>query len=67
MCMFDHVCLSVLFVSLRALTHPGVRHGSLLDSLLNMQLASRNPFSGQFVADYFFWQCLLARPLQHAL
>ena len=67
MCMFDHVCLSVLFVSLRALTHPGVRHGSLLDSLLNMQLASRNPFSGQFVADYVFWQCLLARPLQHAL
>ena len=54
MCMFDHVCLSVLFVSLRALTHPGVRHGSLLDSLLNMQLASRNPFSGQFVADFFF-------------
>ena len=26
-------------------------HGSLLDSLLNMQLASRNPFSGQIVAD----------------
>ena len=26
-------------------------HGSLLDSLLNMQLASRNPFSGKIVAD----------------
>ena len=26
-------------------------HGSILDSLLNMQLASRNPFSGQIVAD----------------
>jgi len=26
-------------------------HGSLLDSLLNMQLASRNPFSVQIVAD----------------
>jgi len=27
-------------------------HGSLLDSLLNVQLAaSRNPFSGQIVAD----------------
>ena len=26
-------------------------HGSLLGSLLNMQLASRNPFSGQIVAD----------------
>jgi len=26
-------------------------HGSLLDSLLNMQLASRNPFSGQILAD----------------
>ena len=26
-------------------------HGSLLDSLFNMQLASRNPFSGQIVAD----------------
>ena len=26
-------------------------HGSLLDSLVNMQLASRNPFSGQIVAD----------------
>ena len=36
--------------------------GSLLGSLLNMQLASRNPFSGQF-----FLQSLLARPLQHAL
>ena len=29
--------------------------GSLLDSLLKMQLASRNPFSGQIVADYFFF------------
>ena len=29
-------------------------HGSLLDSLLNMQLASWNPFSGQIVADYMF-------------
>ena len=28
--------------------------GSLFDSLLNMQLASRNPFSGQIVADYVF-------------
>ena len=37
-------------------------HGSLLGSLLNMQLASRNPFSGQF-----FLQSLLAHPLQHAL
>ena len=37
-------------------------HGSLLGSLLNMQLASRSPFSGQF-----FLQSLLARPLQHAL
>ena len=26
-------------------------HGSLLDSLLNMQQASRSPFSGQIVAD----------------
>ena len=26
-------------------------HGSLLDSLVNMQLSSRNPFSGQIVAD----------------
>ena len=26
-------------------------HGSLLDSLLNMQLASRSPFTGQIVAD----------------
>ena len=26
-------------------------HGSLLDSLLDMQLASRNPFSGQIVAN----------------
>ena len=26
-------------------------HRSLLDSLFNMQLASRNPFSGQIVAD----------------
>ena len=42
-------------------------HGSLLDSLSNMQLASRNPFSGQIVADYFFCQGLLAHPLQHAL
>ena len=32
-------------------------HGSLLDSLLNMRLASRNPNAGQIVADYkFFWQ-----------
>ena len=30
-------------------------HESLLDSFLNMQLASRNPFSGQIVADYFFF------------
>ena len=45
---------------------PG-NHGSLLDSLLNMQLASRNPFSGQIVADYCFCQGLLAHPLQHAL
>ena len=37
-------------------------HGSLLGSLLNMQLASRSPFSGQF-----FLQSLLAHPLQHAL
>ena len=37
-------------------------HGSLLGSLLNMQLASRNPFSGQI-----FLQSLLAHPLQHAL
>ena len=29
---------------------PG-NHRSLLDSLLNMQLASWNPFSGQIVAD----------------
>ena len=29
-------------------------HESLLDSLVNMQLASRNPFSGQTVADEFF-------------
>ena len=40
---------------------PG-NHGSLLGSLLNMQLASRNPFSGQI-----FLQSLLAHPLQHAL
>ena len=26
-------------------------HGSLLDRLLSMQLATRNPFSGQIVAD----------------
>ena len=38
-------------------------HGSLLGSLLNMQLASRNPFSGQ----NSFVQSLLAHPLQHAL
>ena len=37
-------------------------HGSLLDSLLNMLLASRNPFSRQI-----FLQSLLAHPLQHAL
>ena len=30
-------------------------HRSLLDSLLNMQLASRNPFSGQIVADQVFF------------
>ena len=30
-------------------------HGSLLDSLVNMQLASGNPFSGQIVADYVFF------------
>ena len=30
-------------------------HGSLLDSPLNMQLASRNPFSGQIAADYSFF------------
>jgi len=30
-------------------------HGSLLDSLFNMQLASRNPFSGQIVADWVFF------------
>ena len=29
-------------------------HGSLLDSLFNMQLASRNPFSGQSVSDCLF-------------
>ena len=40
---------------------PG-NHGSLHGSLLNMQLASRNPFSGQI-----FLQSLLAHPLQHAL
>ena len=38
-------------------------HGSLLGSLLNMQLASRNPFSGQIL----LLQSLLAHPLQHAL
>ena len=37
-------------------------HGSFLGSLLNMQLASRNPFSGQL-----FLQSLLAHRLQHAL
>ena len=37
-------------------------HGSLLGSLLNMQLASRSPFSG-----HIFLQSLLAHPLQHAL
>ena len=43
-------------------------HGSLLDCLLNMQLASRNPFSGQIVADSVcFWQGLLTHPLQHGL
>ena len=30
-------------------------HGSLLDSPLNMQLASRNPLSGQIAADYSFF------------
>ena len=30
-------------------------HGSLLESLLNMRLASRNPFSGQIVADWVFF------------
>ena len=34
-----------------------------LVAFLNMQLASRNPFSGQF----FFLQSLLAHPLEHAL
>ena len=33
-------------------------HGSLLDCLFNMQLASRNTFSGQIVADSV---CFLAR------
>ena len=43
-------------------------HGSLLDCPLNMQLASRNPFSGQIVADSVcFWQGLLTHPLQHGL
>ena len=37
-------------------------HGSFLASLLNMQIASRNPFSG-----HIFLQNLLAHPLQHAL
>ena len=37
-------------------------HGSLLDSLFNMQLASRNPFSGQIVADWVFLQGLLTQP-----
>ena len=40
-------------------------HGSLLGGLLNMQLASRNPFSSS--QDSFFLQSLLAHPLQHAL
>ena len=30
-------------------------HGSLLGSLLNMQLASRNPFSGQFFFCKVYW------------
>ena len=30
-------------------------HGSLLENLLNMRLASRNPFSGQIVADWVFF------------
>ena len=43
-------------------------HGSLLDCLFNMQLASRNTFSGQIVADSVcFWQGLLTHPLQHGL
>ena len=37
-------------------------YGSLLGSLLNMQLASRNPFSGQF-----FFAKFTGPPLQHAL
>ena len=40
-------------------------HGSLLDSLVNMQ--SRNPFSGQIVADYFFLARFTGSPLQNAL
>ena len=38
-----------------------------LIAFLNMQLASRNPLSGQVVADQFFLQGLLTHPLQHAL
>ena len=39
-----------------------------LIAFLNMQLASRNPFSGQIVADSVcFWQGLLTHPLQHGL
>ena len=37
-------------------------YGSLLGSLLNMQLASRNPFSGQI-----FFAKFTGPPLQHAL
>jgi len=38
-------------------------HGSLLDSLVNIQLASWNPFSRQLVADWaLFLQDLLGHP-----
>ena len=41
-------------------------HRSLLDSFVNMQLASRNPFSGQVVADYrsLFWKAYWATPFK---
>ena len=38
--------------------------GSLLDSLVNMQLALGNPFSGQIVADYFFGKAYWATPFK---
>ena len=41
--------------------------GSLFDSLLNMQLASRIPSQGRLLLTMFFWQGFLAHPLQHAL